>query len=188
MEYWKNISIIDLDGEYWRSINGWPNYVFSNLGRIKSLGREYDWRRSRKSVPDRIRKQTFDSSGYLSITLIPIVGKRITFKAHRLIATAHIKNTRKCPQINHKNGVKTDNRIDNLEWCTRSENIQHAHRTGLKHAKIGSSNGMSKLVESDVYEILKSNLTNSKLAKKYKVDRHNIAAIRRRETWKHVKI
>lgn len=63
--------------------------------------------------------------------------KRTHILRHRIIAKAFIPNPDKKPIINHINGIKTDNRIENLEWCTYSENEQHAHRTGLKNPPKG---------------------------------------------------
>ena len=107
--------------EIWKPIaecNG--EYLVSNLGRVKSL----------KFGKEKILKQS-NSMGYLRITLKKRDGKQKTPKVHRLVALAFIPNPNNKPQVNHKDGNKYNNHIDNLEWSTCQENVQHGWENGL---------------------------------------------------------
>lgn len=86
----------------------------------------------------RVFKQTLVSNGYLRIT-ISIDGKQKAISSHRLIATCWIKNTENKPCVNHINGIKSDNNVYNLEWCTVSENGLHAFKTGLSKQPKGKN-------------------------------------------------
>ena len=81
---------------------------------------------SRKFNEPTVMKPFSDKNGYHRVKLL---GK--VHKVHRLIASAFIPNPESKPTVNHINGIKDDNRVENLEWATRSENMQHAFATGL---------------------------------------------------------
>lgn len=101
--------------EQWRDVQGYEGlYQVSDLGRVRNKRQ-------------RILSAHLNGSGYVQTTLSK-GGRREYPLVHRLIALAFVPNPEGKPQINHKNGTKTDNRPDNLEWCTMGENLAHRHR------------------------------------------------------------
>jgi hypothetical protein len=111
--------------------------------------------------------------------------KSINKYIHRLIAQSFIPNPNNKPFINHINGIKTDNRISNLEWCTNKENINHAISIGLINNK-GEHCTSSKLTEKEVFEIRKDTRSQRIIAKDYNISQSVISSIKLRKTWKHL--
>lgn len=112
--------------EEWKPISGFEElYEVSNLGRIKSIARLG----TKGGVIT-----NHNNGGYLKAHLYKN-GKQYDFFIHRLVAIAFIPKVNGKTEINHKNGNKLDNTIDNLEWCNRSENISHAVDNGLRKLK-----------------------------------------------------
>lgn len=108
--------------EVWKNISGYAGmYQVSTLGSIKSFAR----------TKPRILKPGTGSHGY-SFVILCINNVKNNHLIHRLVAEAFIPNLENKEFVNHKNGIKTDNRVENLEWCTREENERHAWATGLK--------------------------------------------------------
>ena len=115
--------------EIWKDIPGYKGlYQASNLGRIKSLERYVNHPLGgKKYIRERILKYQLGlcRPGYYTVNLCKY-NKCISFRIHRLVGFAFIPNPEDKPEINHKNGIKTDNRVENLEWVTYKENQIHA--------------------------------------------------------------
>lgn len=172
--------------EIWKSVKGFEGfYEASNLGRVKSIKRTSIDSIGRKRIfRERILKQ-FSRQGYLRVSIY----SNTIFKSarvSRIVAEAFILNPENKPQINHINGIKIDNSIENLEWATAKENVNHAYKTGLKIGRRGEKCNLSKLKNRDVYAILKSNKPQKELSKKHKVSISLISQIKNKIIWKHL--
>ena len=112
--------------EEWKAIKGYEGlYEVSNLGRVKSLERKVKHPIVReKTIKEKILKYNIDNNGYLYVTLYKD-GKSKSFKVHRLVAIAFIPNPNNKPDIDHINTNKKDNRIENLRWVTKEENMSN---------------------------------------------------------------
>lgn len=119
--------------EIWKDILGYEGiYMVSNIGRVKSLDRYIDHPITKKTLLKGVMREIdINSDGYPLIRLCKN-GMSVSRSVHRYVAEAFIPNPLNLPEVNHKNGVKTDNSVENLEWVTRSENQLHAYATGLK--------------------------------------------------------
>lgn len=123
--------------EIWKDIEGYEGlYQVSNLGRIKSLGRTIErigqkGKSFKRTYPVKILKFGKDPKGYYR-TSLALNGVNTTVKIHRIVAQAFIPNPNKLPQVNHIDGNKENNRVDNLEWCDNQENQDHAWKNGLR--------------------------------------------------------
>jgi hypothetical protein len=129
-------------------------------------------------------------------------GTRTTFAIHQLVARAFLDNRSSKPTVNHINGIKTDNNVNNLEWATYSENLEHAYRNRLRRAvktnEIASKNYKRKLTEQQVREIKllitasnlrlegeAKSLTLKQIANNYDVGRSTISSIKSGRSWSH---
>ena len=128
--------------EEWKEVVGFEGlYEVSNKGRVRSLDREVP-RLGKYGQPShmvykgKLIPMWITDTGYLRITLNK-EGKKSNHLVHRLVANAFIPNVDNKETVNHKNGVKADNQIDNLEWATRSEQNKHAWALGLNQGKTG---------------------------------------------------
>lgn len=141
----------------WKELDNYNgNYFISDEGDIKN----------RQGL---VLKPAKQSKGYLSVVL-SFNDKRVTQLVHRLVAQHFIPNPLNLPQVNHKDGVKTNNNKDNLEWTNSSDNLKHAYSIGIKSAK-GDKNSNSKLTEEQVSEIRRRKKSESlkDLAQEYNI-------------------
>ena len=164
--------------EIWKDIEGYVGkYQVSNLGNVKTF---VGWK-------GRVMKQSKQNKGYNIVRL-----SNKNHLVHRLVAQAFIPNPENKPNINHKSGVKTDNRAENLEWVTQKENIDHSIKFKLKPDDRGEKSYLAKLTENEVYVIkglLKyTSIRPYEIAKIFNVVNDTIYAIKNKKSWKHIQL
>lgn len=133
--------------EEWLPVVGYETvYAVSNKGNFKRID------------TDKLLKQVTNQKGYKTVAskVGGRAGKNICFRVHREVAKAFLENPDNKPQINHKDGNKANNFVENLEWCTPKENTRHAFETGLAKGKSGDSNPNCKILDSEVLEIFET--------------------------------
>ena len=171
----------------WKTIPNFSNYESSNTGFLRSI----NYKRSGKKV---ILKPS-ESRGYLKTMLKRDDNKYKSWNVHNFIMLSFKGPKQKGQEVNHIDGNKLNNNINNLEYCTRSENMKHAFDNGLATPKKGELNPSSKLTSDDVKEIrayVKSKKDQGirfygrkKLAEKYNISESHIKDIvsKRRDIW-----
>jgi len=172
--------------EVWKDIKGYVGYYqVSNLGRILSLQRKYS---TIKFCVESILKLRKDKYGYLRCNLCR-KSKRTYKCTHRLVAEAFIPNSDNKLQVNHKNGIKTDNRVENLEWCTAKENVYHRDNVLGKHNR-GENHNLAKLTVADVTNIklllMIGVSKQTEIAPLFNISVSHISSINRNKTWRHI--
>jgi predicted XRE-type DNA-binding protein len=168
--------------EIWKFLKGivenGDNYEVSNLGKVRNIN------------TSKVLKDRMNPKGYLNVVLY-LDGKTKHHSVHRLVALAFLPNPLNKSQVNHIKGrEKTNNKVDNLEWCSNQENQRHAFDNGLQSARRGEKNNFSTLSESKVLEIrslLSKGVSQYKIAEMFNVGRSCIASIQAGRTWGHLK-
>lgn len=167
-----------------RQIPGFPNYWINRVGDVYSVPRVVNNR-----IFGGFLRPSLTNKGYHTVTLSNVRGQA-TRKIHQLVAICFIPNPRRLRDINHKNGVKTDNRTQNLEWVTFQENIDHAWRTGLRrNPPSGDSAQHRKLTSSQVKKIrnlLADGVYQYRIASMFSVTQACISDIHTGVTWNDI--
>lgn len=169
-------SLQEFDLEVWKDVVGFDEYFqVSNFGNVYS-------KRTNK-----VLKQTVSRKGYSSIStrIGGRNGKCYNLRIHRLVAEAFIPNPDVKDQVNHIDGDKLNNHVDNLEWNTQFENMQHAFRLGLMDlSKLEINNINSRLISDEDVNFIKVNFKSRNrefgyraLSRKFKVSKHTIYCI-----------
>lgn len=165
--------------EIWKPIKGFEaQYEISNLGNLRSVDRIVKhyvegFTRKYKGQPKKVRLGT---DGYFRCTLKKD-GNIFHFRVHRLVADAFIINNSTNVLVNHINGLKTDNRAENLEWCTSSQNNIHAVKLRLIK---------TKLKDNEALDIYNSKLSNRKLGIQYGINSTIVWRIKNKLAYKHL--
>lgn len=160
--------------EIWKPIPGYDGYEASSLGRIKShkkifwTGKGF-WRTKEECI---IVGKKLSSKGYCRVR----ISKKVEF-VHRLIAKAFIPNPHNKPQVNHINGIKTDNQATNLEWVTNQENRNHAVKNGLIATRKNGKIGKIKQEQIEEIKIKCKTMLQKEVAKEYGVGQQTISKI-----------
>lgn len=127
--------------EIWRDIAGYEGYQVSNTGRVRSLN-------YRRTGQTQVLKPRNNGTGYLQVALCRN-GEQKMFLLHRLVAEAFIPNPMNLPQINHRNEVKTDNRVDNLEFCSAKYNQNYGSCRKRIAAKLAGGHSAKSVLQFD---------------------------------------
>lgn len=164
-----------MENEVWKVIDGQERYEVSSLGRVRRIS------------TGRLMKPAPDRKGYLHVGLYEN-GRKTTRRLAGIVARAFIGPRPHGYEINHIDGIKTNNALSNLEYCTQAENDQHAVRTGLKAR--GEKHGLARLTADKVRELRQryatGTLTYSDLAKEFGIDWSTCARAINKQTWAHV--
>lgn len=177
--------------ECWKAIDGFEGfYEVSDRGRVRRLARRIAHPAGgTRAWPGRILKLVKAGPGYLQVGLYRD-GRGCRRPVHRLVGTAFVQRRPGCAEINHLDGVKTNNTASNLEWTTTSGNALHAFRIGLNRPRQGESHGRSILNDAKVREIRRAHErgeSRRSLSMRYGVHKTTVDRIVTRRSWSHVR-
>lgn len=172
------------EDEVWKDVERYEGlYQISNYGKVKSF-------KHRVHGENGVILKPHEYDAYSQYKLSDSNNKEERIPAHRLVATAFIPNPNNYPEVNHKNGVKTDNRVQNLEWCTRQQNIIHMHKVLYPHMMRGRRNPRTGITEEDalrIYELaIKEERTLEDIGEEYGISACAVVDIKVGRTWNYV--
>lgn len=189
----KRLSKISImEGEEWKDVVDYEEfYEVSNKGRVRTKPRQTQSGDHKAIRGVRYFTLYEHPDGYINVGLIKESKKVRRTSVHRLVAVAFIDRIPGKEFVNHINGIKNDNRVENLEWCTKKENSRHSFDNGLQVNPKGQEHHWAKLTEEDVLKIrntYKPNgvYTTKRLAKEYGISNTNIKDIVNRKIWTHL--
>ena len=170
--------------EIWKPVKGWEGiYSASSLGRIRRDAA------GRNAKVGGCLSQTRMPSGYQYVNLSDKRRCRLREYVHRIILSAFDGPPKVGMECNHKNGVRDDNRIENLEWVTHAENLNHSYDCLGRSPLRGERNGNSKLTAKDVQDIRARHARGERhvsIAKLFGIRDNTVCAICSRDRWKHI--
>jgi len=183
--------VADLPNEKWRPINGFEDqYMISSMGRVKILSRLIHRKTQNHMLRGEKIKIPTDCKGYLRIGLGNTdIKTNKTFFVHVLVCSHFIPKIKNKHQVNHKNLDRKDNRAENLEWCTPSENMRHSYKNSDRVRMSGVKNGRALFNEKQILKIrerISSGEPISDLAIKYNTSYQTIWRISKKIAYAEV--
>lgn len=181
--------------EVWRPVRGFEEtHLVSSMGRVSSVDREYDGLTPtglpcKFHVTGKILGTTMGNSGYLRVSL-SVNGFMKIVTVHRIMAETFLENPYNYPQVNHIDGCKTHNVIENLEWCSASQNQLHAMDLGLTKKPLKGMNHPNRCLTDDLVREIRRQLSlginQRQIARAFGVVPSRITFIKQGKAWKHV--
>lgn len=175
--------------EIWKAVPGYfGHYEVSNHGNVRSIDKLVNFWLGQRMVKGRNLIDWVLPCGYKCVALCRDGGKSSQY-VHRLVASAFIDKYDESLVVNHKDGNKLNNHVENLEWISQSANLVHALRTGLRNSQKGEASVHAKLKESDVLQIrdmANNGVEHIDIARMFNISYSLVSSIKNRRCWRHI--